>query len=50
MSVRYRASQSRTASLTNRASAGFTTGLPARWPQMLGIGRSSLYRKLQHID
>ena len=39
--VCYRASQSRTASLMKLASAGFVTGLPARCPQMLGIGRSS---------
>jgi hypothetical protein len=38
--ARYRASQARTSRLMNSISSGLATGLPARWPQMLGIGRS----------
>ncbi len=35
------ANSSRTASSRNLASAGFCAGLPARWPQIDGIGRNS---------
>lgn len=37
----YPSSQALTASRMNMASVGLGCGLPARWPQMLGIGRSS---------
>ena len=38
-------SHARTAALMKAASSGLTLGLPARWPQMLGIGRSSAWRR-----
>jgi hypothetical protein len=38
-----RAKSSRTAASMNLASSGFCAGLPARWPQIDGIGRNSAF-------
>jgi len=38
----------RTARSMKAASSGLSTGLPARWPQIDGIGRNSVFRQVLH--